>query len=680
MLSETQPLPLAAVAPDCSAFPGTGRRKTKARPPLSAFAWPALLVVLLLAVFFAAPSYAAEPDYRGLVTKIEERLAKAADSYEAGDAEAAKDLVQGSYFEIFENLEGPIRINISAKRSYELEAEFGDIRQAIIDGVPAATVRQRIEAQIAALEDVVPQLEEGVHIKAETGHAATTADASANAPANAAPQTVEPYWQQAVDHVGKLMSDAADAYENGNADKAKTLITQAQFEGYKNSLLETVIRRHVSQRQDAEFNAEFTRILGLVEAGKPPRMVRASGDILVADIEDDLPGLPLLPGMESRMAAASPASSKDWQGVIATIDDRLTAAIATYRTGDIRKAIGEVQDTYFDVFEGSGMEAAIGARDTAFKTKLEGHFTKLVGAMRGGLEPAALEEDLATANTDFKTAAEQLGGGTADSPWTLFVYSLTIILREGFEAMLVVTAMLTYLEKIGHREKKRVVYNSVIVALVLSVATAILVQWVFDIAASQQEILEGATMLIATVVLFTMSYWLISKAEAQKWTAYLKGKIGDSLSTGSLTALWLAGFLAVYREGAETVLFYKALAVGADASGGSSILAGFIIGLGLLAIIYFAMSYGALKLPIRPFFIFTSALLYYLAFVFAGKGVMELIEGKILEPTLVAWVPQVPLLGIFPYVQTLAPQLVLIALALLAIPLVRRSGRPAHAG
>ncbi len=188
-------------------------------------------------------------------------------------------------------------------------------------------------------------------------------------------------------------------------------------------------------------------------------------------------------------------------------------------------------------------------------------------------------------------------------------------------------------------------------------------------------------MLLAAVVLFSMSYWLISKAEAQKWIAYIKDKVEDSISTGSLRALWFASFLAVYREGAETVLFYEALTIDADAAGISAIIGGFVVGCLLLCVVYFAMRFGAMRIAIRPFFMITGTLLYYMAFVFAGKGMMELIEGKVFEPTLVSWLPEIPMVGLFPYWQTLAPQFLLILALIPAVFfLMRRKPAPEAQG
>jgi len=276
---------------------------------------------------------------------------------------------------------------------------------------------------------------------------------------------------------------------------------------------------------------------------------------------------------------------------------------------------------------------------------------------------------------DFSRAVGMLseGGG---SPLALFIYSLGIIVREGFEAILVVTAILAYLAKTGHGDKQRVIYNSVGVALAASLVTAVAVKWVFAHAAASQEVLEGVTFLMASVILFTMSYWLLSKAEARKWKAYIEDKVGSSLSTGSLGALWFTSFLAVYREGAETVLFYQALSVDTDSLGVAAVVGGFLVGCLILAAIYAVMRFGARRLPIRSFFIITGALLYLLAFVFAGKGVMELIEGRVIAPTLLPIVPEIPLLGIFPYWQTLLPQAAIVAAALFAavVSAMRRGG------
>lgn len=620
-----------------------------------------LAFALFLGLALPHPAVAA-PDYRGLVDRIDALLNAAAADYAAGKPEPARAKVQKSYFEIFENLEGPIRVNVSAKRSFELESEFGKIRRLIRDGAPVAEVEARIAAHVAALDALVPDLERGYQIKA------VSTQPVEGAPAGTPAAAVAPHWAQVVDRIAADLAAGAEAYAGGDAEAAKAAITRAQFEGYKNSLLETAIRRHLSQRQDATLNAEFSRILGLVRDGRPASMVAASGVALADEMRDYLPGLPLFgPAAEQAQAAAAEADV-DWDKVVSDVMDEVDAAIAD---ADRAAGVSRVQDAYFDLFEASGMEGRIGARDAGFKTRLEGHFSRVAAMLSADRPAAELADARAAMAEDLDRAAKMLGGG-AESPVALFVYALMIILREGVEAMLIVAAIVAYLAKTGHADKIGVIRNSVAVALGLSVVTAVAVKLVFDASAASQEVFEGATMLLAAVVLFSMSYWLISKAEAEQWMAYIRDKVGGSLSAGSLKALWFASFLAVYREGAETVLFYQALVSGANATGNLAIAGGFGVGCLGLAAIYVAMRYGAMKLAIRPFFMITGGLLYLMAFVFAGKGVMELVEGRVIQPALVPWLPEFSPLGIFPYWQTALPQLALIAAALFAALVLAR--------
>ncbi len=382
----------------------------------------------------------------------------------------------------------------------------------------------------------------------------------------------------------------------------------------------------------------------------------------------------LTPGALGAAVPSEPRGStvaRDWSAVSANVLAEVERAVSVYGNGEAKAAIRLVQKTYFDVFEASGMEAKVGAKDADFKARLEADFTMLMGCMRRGASSDEIQATLTSMKTDFEKALAILGTG-ADPPTALFVYSLTIIVREGIEAILIVTAIIAYLLKTGHREKLRTIYNGCISAMLMSAVTAFLVKWVLQTSAASQEVLEGVTMLVASVVLFSVSYWLLSKAEAQKWVSYIQGRVAGSLSGGSLKALWFAAFLAVYREGAETVLFYQALISGSTAAGLTAIAGGFLAGCSVLVLSYLGMRYGAVRLPIRPFFLLTGGLLYSMAFVFAGKGVMELIEGKLFEPALVSWAPAVPWIGLYPYVQTLVPQLLITAAAAAALALMAR--------
>jgi high-affinity iron transporter len=173
-----------------------------------------------------------------------------------------------------------------------------------------------------------------------------------------------------------------------------------------------------------------------------------------------------------------------------------------------------------------------------------------------------------------------------------------------------------------------------------------------------------------------VSYWLISKSEADRWQRYIRGKVQTALSAGSRRTLAIAAFLAVYREGFETILFYQALFASVPA-GDVMVPAGLVAGLVLLAIVYWGLERIGLKIPMHAFFVGTGAFLYAMAVVFAGRGVAELQEAALLPLTPVAWAPRIETLGIFPTRETLLAQGVFVLLLLYAIgvTLVRRRSR-----
>jgi high-affinity iron transporter len=195
-----------------------------------------------------------------------------------------------------------------------------------------------------------------------------------------------------------------------------------------------------------------------------------------------------------------------------------------------------------------------------------------------------------------------------------------------------------------------------------SLLTAVLLETLFQVSQASQEALEGGTMLVACAMLFYVSYWLLSKMEVAKWNRFVKSRVQDAVSSGSALALASVAFLAVYREGFETVLFYKALFVSGGPGDMLPVLAGMLVGGVALALVYLAINRFGVRIPLKPFFGFTSTFLYYMAFVFAGKGVAELQEGGVISTTVVPWAPRVPALGIYPTAESLVLQAVLLAL------------------
>ena len=251
------------------------------------------------------------------------------------------------------------------------------------------------------------------------------------------------------------------------------------------------------------------------------------------------------------------------------------------------------------------------------------------------------------------------------SPINLFLQSLVIILREGLEAILIIGALIAFLMKAGAAHRKRDIHIGVGAAVAMSLLTAVLLETVFVLSAAHREALEGVTMIVAVGVLFYVSYWLLSKMEVAKWTAFVKQRLAVAVTGGSAFALASAAFLAVYREGFETVLFYKALFVegGALSDTFLPVTAGIAVGGVALAVVYLAINRWGVRLPLKPFFGITSAFLYYMAFVFAGKGVAELQDGGVLPNTILLGWPRFAALGIYPTVESMLAQAIMALLA-----------------
>ena len=310
------------------------------------------------------------------------------------------------------------------------------------------------------------------------------------------------------------------------------------------------------------------------------------------------------------------------------------------------------------------VETDVRARNAGLASELEAAFDALRTHVRRG-DP----QELAAIRQRLLGGLEHAERVIVDRPsgMSLFVSSFVLLVREGFEAILIVAALMTFLAKAGAPERRRDVARGAWAAVLASLLTWVLVELLFQVTPGHRGAIEGSTMLLAAAVLFYVSYWLLSKIEAAKWTAFVKDKMESALSSGSGLALSAVAFLAVYREGFETILFYKAL-FGSGGSGGTvPVLAGMAAGAVGLVAVYVLINQLGLRVAMKPFFAVTGVMLYYMAFVFAGKGVAELQEGGVVGLTVVEGVPRIPVLGIYPTVESLALQALLLVLAVVAL-------------
>ncbi len=254
-----------------------------------------------------------------------------------------------------------------------------------------------------------------------------------------------------------------------------------------------------------------------------------------------------------------------------------------------------------------------------------------------------------------------------------FFYSLGILFREGMEAMLVVVALAAATRGAGRIGRSRDIYAGAIAAIVASVVLA----WMVNnfITDDASDTLEGVFQLFAAATLFYVSSWMTSKGQADRWMKFISHKLQSAeRSKVPAVALGLTAFLAVMREGAETIVFFQALTSGAtEAVERHAVAAGIVVAAVALAASFVVLRRAADRIPMRFFFQTTSILLYAMAIVFVGQGIASLQEASIVPATFVNYAPTIPMLGLFPTVQSLGAQAVLLMLAAAAVLVPRNA-------
>lgn len=200
-----------------------------------------------------------------------------------------------------------------------------------------------------------------------------------------------------------------------------------------------------------------------------------------------------------------------------------------------------------------------------------------------------------------------------------FMGSFFIILREGFEAMLIAMLIFTYLEKLNAQDKKRYVWQGIGYGVLASIIIAIGFTFISSLTHAHEELFEGVTMLIAAGVLAYVAFWCHTAKQ------HVEGAIKTAITTGTAITLSLAVFFAILREGFEIVLFYAGLFASPIAET-YSIWFGGVAGAVALGVIYVLMKKGIAQINVGTFFTISKWLLGALAVYFAYNGVHELLE------------------------------------------------------
>jgi high-affinity iron transporter len=245
----------------------------------------------------------------------------------------------------------------------------------------------------------------------------------------------------------------------------------------------------------------------------------------------------------------------------------------------------------------------------------------------------------------------------------------TILLREGLEALLVFAALAAFVKRAGVPEKARPIYGGAALAVVASFGAAVLFELFFE--GKQIDFVESGVMAVAAALMLYVSGWLFLRQDPKVWMNELRQHAARALTSGTAVSLGVIAFLAVVREGGETILlFLHALAT---SSGGWSVglLSGLIGAGACLAVIFYAMQKLALMLPLRPLFLVTSAFLFLMGLRFVGGAIQELQEQTVISYTAVklpAWVESI---GVNPTWEAIGTQLIIAITAAISMLALR---------
>jgi len=330
---------------------------------------------------------------------------------------------------------------------------------------------------------------------------------------------------------------------------------------------------------------------------------------------------------------------------------RLAESLAAYQAGDRKQAADFALSAYLDGFE--PLEPSLKARDDALMVRIESAMLDFRSAINKGKSIEALREQAARLGALFGQAERALAPEAVDSGAT-FAAAFTILLREGVEALLIVVAMIAFLNKAGRRDVVAYVHGGWIAALVAGGLTWVAATFLVSISGASRELTAGFGSLLAAVVLVSVGLWMHGKAQADVWQRYVREKLSRALTAKSAWFLLLLAFVVVYREVFETILFFIALW-----SEGSSmpLIAGGAAGAGVLAIVAWVLLRYSRRLPVTQFFSLSAILIAVLAVVLAGKGVVALQEAGLVDTSRMPGIPRVELLGIYPTRESVFVQL-----------------------
>ena len=522
-------------------------------------------------------------------------------------------------------------------------------------------------------------------------------------------------WTEVAANIEKQLETAEQDYNDGNYYQAGTDFQNAHWVGYDASNFSKVVNDTIGADKQKALLQEFTDLESLAYQQDQGDAITAKVDALTADLNETAQTLDADTSLadpktyakqraeetakeRKKLDAAKKNSSKGkgdrtWSDVASEMNVILDKAYKAAISGKGAEGSSLVNNAYYQYYEKLGFEKNVmNAISGDRVSQVEYQFKMTRKTMRDGSSDKEIKKLVDDLKSWLVEDAATLDGGAAGNV-NAFTKAITssagqaflILIREGLEALLVVAAVVAYLVKSGNRRFTKWIYLGVLAGLAGSGLIAVLFTFLFGGSGPIQEISEGVCALIAMLMLLWTSNWMLNKSSVEAWNRYIRTKTesavadaqnkvaaGEGVGLGMVVSLAMLSFLAVFREGAETVIFYESIySMSRDAQG--MWIGGIAAGVVLL-VIFLVLRFTSVKIPIGPFFLVTSILMAVLVVIFAGGGIHALIEGDLIDGHYLSSVPTNDWIGLYPYVECLAAQAIaaIAVLALFAVGFARK--------
>jgi high-affinity iron transporter len=367
--------------------------------------------------------------------------------------------------------------------------------------------------------------------------------------------------------------------------------------------------------------------------------------------------------VQQRIAASQQAISRE-EAIrqLAVVRASIDQTLELVKQGNIDQAYTQAKTGYLDHFEYVEVPLRVVAPDLT--ADAETKFAEIRGLIKDNAPVDTVRANIIELRRLIDDTERRLTDTGFDAAAVVAGQSFLIIFREGLEAVLLLTALLGYLEATKATRYRKPIAWGVIIGLAATALTYAILRSVLAVLPVGREVLEAVVATAAVAVLLYISFWLIARLEHRRWMEFLRSRLFNAVAVGSTTALVLVGFTAMYREGLETALLYQALVEFGQGLGWWIVL-GLALGVVALAVVSYLIFRLGRRLPVKTFLVGAVLLLMATSVAFLGNAVRSLQTADLVGLTPLGAVPRAPIflsqaLGYWPSVQTLASQAVLV--------------------